>query len=159
MKTFLLICATTMSLGFNTAMAVGANKAHMVFTPEEMTWVDGPEALPGTKMVILEGDPTKAGPFTMRIKAPAQYKIPAHTHPGTEHVTVMQGTFYMGSGSKLDESKGTKLTTGSFVVIPKNAHHFAWMGDEETIIQLHGVGPWGITFLDQNDDPRKSKKK
>lgn len=156
MTTALLLGASPLS-----AMEQQNNKdeknQHIMLTPDEFKWGKGPNALPsGIEMVVLEGDPTKEGPFTFRVKAPANYKIPAHWHPAIEHVTVLKGTIYMGEGDKLDESKGKKLKEGSFVAIPKESHHFAWTGDEEAIIQLHGIGPWGITYINPNDDPRNN---
>ncbi|MBS0289542.1 MAG: cupin domain-containing protein [Proteobacteria bacterium] len=131
----------------------------MDITPHEINWIEGPNNLPsGTKMAVLEGDPSKFGPFTIRIKMPAQYKIPAHWHPVIEHVTVLQGNFYMGYGDKFDETKGKQLPIGSFSVIPEKIHHFIWSGDEEVIVQLHGIGPWGITYINPDDDPRKTEK-
>ncbi len=123
--------------------------------PQEMTWTAGPPSLPpGAQVVMLEGNPAKAEPLTMRLKFPAGYKIPPHTHPAIEHVTVLSGTFHMAAGEKFDESKGKRLPAGSFAVMPVQAPHYAW-ASEETVIQLHSVGPWGITYLNPADDPRK----
>lgn len=143
--------------------ALAATKAekhdHLIITPEEFTWVDGPEGLPkGAKMVVLQGDPSKAGPFALRLKVPANYKIQPHWHPAIEHVTILQGTFHMAGGDKFDESKGKALPPGSFAVMPIKMHHYAWAGDEEVTFQLHGVGPWGITYLNPKDDPRNQKQ-
>ncbi len=157
-RVYCLIAATT--LCFSTAlMAQNDADKHTAITPQEFVWVDGPDGLPaGAKMVILEGNPSKVGPFTMRVKAPANYKIPAHSHPAIEHVTVLQGSLHMGVGDKLDETKGKELSVGSFAVMPTHMHHYAWTGNEEVIIQLHGIGPWGIAYINPNDDPRKNKK-
>ncbi len=157
-----LIAIATLCLGFTSLIAQEDNKiknenAHVMITPEELVWIDGPDGLPsGAKMVVLEGNPSQPGPFTLRIKIPANYKIPAHWHPAIEHVTVLQGTLFMGDGDKLDESKGKKLSAGSYAVMQVNTHHFAWTGADEAIIQLHGVGPWGITYINPLDDPRKN---
>ena len=163
-KVHYLLAVTTLCLGFNSAMAEGNKeqdkKIQTALTPEEFNWVSGPDALPkGARMVVLEGDPSKSGPLTVRIKIPANYKIPAHTHPTVEHVTVLQGTLYIGEGDKLDENQGTALTPGSFAVIPKKVHHFARTGKKEVIMQLHGMGPWGIEYISSSDDPRKNKNK
>jgi quercetin dioxygenase-like cupin family protein len=90
----------------------------------------------------------------MRLKLPANYRIPAHWHPADEHVTVLSGTFHMGMGDKLDTAKGKALGVGSFALMPAKARHFAYT-NEETIIQLHGMGPWGINYVNPADDPRK----
>ena len=90
----------------------------------------------------------------MRLQLPANYRIPAHWHPADEHVTVMSGTLTMGMGDKLDETKGTPLTAGSFALMPSKMNHFAF-AKAATVIQLHGMGPWGITYVNAADDPRK----
>ena len=96
----------------------------------------------------------QATPFTFRLKLPADYKIPAHWHPAIEHVTVISGTFNMGTGDKLDATKTKALSAGSVAIMPPKTNHFAWT-KEETVVQVHGVGPWGITYVDPADDPRK----
>jgi quercetin dioxygenase-like cupin family protein len=134
-----------------------SSQAHIMVRANDMTWVDGPPSLPaGAKSAVIEGNPTKAGLFTMRVKIPANYRIPAHWHPADEHVTVISGTFHMGMGDKLDTSAGRALPAGSFAVMPATSRHFAYT-NEETVIQLHGVGPWGITYVNPADDPRSPK--
>lgn len=157
----ILFISSTAGMAATQPSGKGASKStHIMVVPEEFKWVDGPEGLPpGAKMVLLEGNPAASGPFAMRIKVPGGYKIPAHWHPTIEHVTVLKGTFFMGEGDKLDESKGKELPAGSFIVMPKKMHHFAWSGNDEAIIQLHAIGPWGITYIDSKDDPRKNKAK
>ena len=128
---------------------------HVFVTPGDLTWQDGPPSLPpGAQFAVIEGDPKKEGLFTMRLKLPANYRIPAHWHPADEHVTVISGTFNMGTGDALDTNNGQALPTGSFALMPAQMHHFAWTM-EETVVQLHGVGPWQINYLNPADDPRK----
>ena len=109
---------------------------------------------PGSQQGAVVGDPKEAGGYVLRTKLPANTKVPAHTHPNDENVTVVSGTFHIGVGEKLDESKGQTVKAGGFVHIPKGVQHFAWTS-EETVIQLHGVGPAGVTFVNPADDPRK----
>jgi quercetin dioxygenase-like cupin family protein len=128
---------------------------HLMILPDDMKWTAGPASLPpGAQVMMLEGNPAKAEPLTMRLKFPAGYKIAPHTHPAIEHVTVLSGTFHMGAGENFDQQKGKSLPVGSFVVMPSGAPHFAW-ASEETVIQLHSVGPWGVTYVNPADDPRK----
>src|SRR3970040_2185671 len=83
---------------------------HIMVVPTDITWKDGPASLPkGVKSAVVEGDPTKAGPFTMQLKLPANYKVPPHWHPAIEHVTVLSGSFHMGLGEVVDESQARKL--------------------------------------------------
>jgi quercetin dioxygenase-like cupin family protein len=132
-----------------------ASPSHVMAAPGDLKWADGPPSLPaGSKAAVLEGDPAKPGLFTLRLQVPANYRIPAHWHPADEHVTVISGTFYMGMGDKLDESKGKALASGSFAWMPPKTNHFAFT-KTETVIQLHGMGPWGITYVNPADDPRK----
>src|SRR5438105_4487223 len=80
---------------------------HIVVTPADLKWVDVPPGLPpGAKMAVLEGDPTKKGNFTVRMQAPAGYKIPPHSHPTAEHITVISGTMNFGAGDHFDEAAG-----------------------------------------------------
>lgn len=145
-------------LGGPVARGQEANPAapvHVMVSPGDLQWSDGPPSLPaGAKFAVIEGDPKNAGLFTMRLKLPPNYRIPAHWHPADEHVTVLTGTFHMGIGDKLDVTKGRGLGVGSFAVMPAKARHFAW-ADEETVIQLHGLGPWGINYVNPADDPRR----
>jgi len=130
---------------------------HIMVKPENVKWVDGPPSLPaGAKFAVIEGDPKVAGLFTMRLAFPAGYKIPAHSHPADEHITVISGTFLMGLGDKFDDVKLQALTIGSFGVMLTGTKHFA-MTNEETIVQLHGMGPWGINYVNPDDDPRKKQ--
>jgi quercetin dioxygenase-like cupin family protein len=126
-----------------------------IYPAAEIKWQPGPPSLPsGAKVAVLEGDPTKEGPFTMRLMFPDGYKIPPHTHPKTERVTVISGMLNLGMGEKFDESAGHQLPAGTFGFWPAGMKHFAWASGE-TIIQLHGIGPWVINYLNPADDPRK----
>src|SRR6266550_8833855 len=88
-----------------------AKSEHVMFAATDLKWGDGPPALPaGAKIAVLTGDPGKAGPFTIRLKFPAGYKVPPHTHPTVENVTVVSGTIGLGSGAKFDEAAAHELT-------------------------------------------------
>ncbi|HZO83670.1 MAG TPA: cupin domain-containing protein [Verrucomicrobiae bacterium] len=129
----------------------------VVCTPDQIKWQDGPPSLPrGAQFALLEGDPAKEGPFTMRLRLPDGYKIPPHTHPKVEHVTVISGMFNFGMGSKFDQSATQPMPAGTFAYWPAGMKHFVWARGE-TIVQLHGIGPWSIEYLNPSDDPRKSK--
>lgn len=118
-------------------------------------WTDAPPSMPpGAQIAVIEGDLKKAEPFAFRLKLPANYKIAPHTHPAIEHVTVLSGTFYMGAGDQLELEKAVALTPGSFAAFQPGHSMFAWT-EEETVVQVHGVGPWGINYINPVDDPRK----
>jgi quercetin dioxygenase-like cupin family protein len=131
---------------------------HVVMTPGDIKWGDAPPNLPaGAKIAVLQGDPGKPGPFTIRLKLPNGYKVAAHWHPMAEYLTVLSGTFYIGTGDKLDESKGTALSPGGFLGMPAKMRHYAWTKGE-TEIEVHGNGPFKIVYVNPADDPSKGAK-
>lgn len=153
----LLLAALTLSAGIATAQDSPAkNDSHaIVALPDQVTWGPAPPALPpGAKVAVLEGNPSEAGPFTMRVLLPSGYRIPPHYHPVVEHVTVVKGTFKVGMGDKYDPSALTPLPTGAFAALQPGTRHFA-EAQGETIVQLHGVGPWGLIYVNPADDPRQ----
>src|SRR5262249_24630922 len=127
---------------------------HLMMTPADLQWADVPSLPPGAKVAVIQGPLNETVPFTFRLKFPADYKIPAHWHPAIEHVTVISGTLNMGTGDKLDTTKTKPLSAGSVAIMQPKTHHFGWTKDE-TIIQVHGVGPWAINYVNPADDPRK----
>jgi hypothetical protein len=127
---------------------------HIMINNDEMEWKNGPASLEeGSQYALIEGDWTKEGPFTARLKLPADFKISPHWHPAIEHVTVIEGSFYMGTGRKFNRDNAKKLTIGGFAAMPIEFVHYAFT-TEETIVQLHGIGPWGINYVNEDDDPR-----
>jgi quercetin dioxygenase-like cupin family protein len=129
-----------------------------LYPPAAIEWKAGPAALPpGAKMAVLEGDPTKEGPFVVRFQFPEGYHVPPHTHPKTERVTVIAGALYLATGEALDRNSAKKLPAGSFGYWPAGMKHAAW-SEGETVIQLHGTGPWQINYVNPADDPRNAKK-
>jgi hypothetical protein len=134
-----------------------ADKDHGVVTPDGIKWVDGPASLQKrAKMVILEGDPSKDGPFVMRVKLPDGFRIMPHTHPKVERVTVISGTLYLGRGATFDAQAAKAMPAGSYGRTGPGMKHFAWVKGE-TILQVHGTGPWAIDYVNPEDDPRKQK--
>ena len=127
---------------------------HRMILPNDLKWSDVPSLPPGAKIAVIEGPMSEAVPFTVRLKLPANYRIPAHWHPAVERVTVLSGTFYMGVGDKLDTQSSMALTPGSIMILQPKTHHFAW-NKEEVVVQLNGVGPWGVTYVNAADDPRQ----
>ena len=155
----LLLAVVFLSAPFVRAQEQVSKKAeadHIMVVPKDLTWKDGPASLPkGVQSAVIEGDPTKPGPFTMRLKLPANYKVPPHWHPAIEHVKVISGSFSMGLGEVFDEAKATKLPVGGFATMQIGTRHFA-LTKEGATVQLHGIGPWGINYVNPSDDPRNS---
>ena len=155
MKTkFALLFLTLALFCLGASAAFAQSDGHVMVKPGDLKWADVP-ALPGAKMTVIEGPLDKEGaPITFRIKFPGDYKIPAHWHPTAEHVTVLSGTLNLGTGDKLDRAKTTPLPAGGFGIMPAKMHHFGWTKGE-TVVQVHGTGPWALTFVDPADAPKK----
>jgi len=135
-----------------------AKSEHVMYNAADLKWADAPPALPaGAKIAVLEGDPGKAGLFTIRLQMPAGYKIPAHTHPTAEHVTVISGISQFGMGPKWDSAATHEMTAGGFVTMPAGMQHFAGT-TSGCIVQVHAMGPFEITYVNPADDPRGPKK-
>jgi quercetin dioxygenase-like cupin family protein len=132
-----------------------AEAAHSkMLSSDELKWADAPSVGPGAKIAVIEGPLDKPVPFTFRLKLPANLKVAPHTHPAFERVTVLSGTFHFAHGERYDESKTRPLKPGDVAIMPPGAPMFGYTR-EETVIQLHGVGPWGIAYLNPADDPRR----
>ena len=130
---------------------------HTIVQSDGLKWGPGPAALPkGAQIAPLYGDPSKEGAYAYRLKLPAGYKVAPHMHPNDENVTVMSGTFHIGMGDTLDEKKTEPIKAGGVLLMPKGMHHFAYF-PVETVIQSNGVGPAGITYINDKDDPRKTQ--
>ena len=140
-------------------VATAPASGEMGFYPSaEIKWKDGPGSLPaGAKFAMLEGDPTKEGPFVMRLWFPDGFRIQPHWHPKVERVTIISGTLNLGMGEKFDKSATRELTAGTFGFWPAGMRHFAW-AKGDTVLQLHGTGPWIITYVNPADDPRNARK-
>lgn len=132
--------------------AVAQHKGHHFVAANDIKWGTTP-SLPGAKFAVLEGPMNEAVAFTARIQLPAGYKIPPHHHSGIEHVTVISGEFAMAPGEEFDASKLTKLAPGDLAIMQPKTPHFA-MATKPTQIQIHGVGPWTLTYVNPKDDPR-----
>jgi quercetin dioxygenase-like cupin family protein len=126
---------------------------HVMVKPADLQWADVPSLPPGAKSTLIEGKLDQPVPFTLRLQFPANYQVPAHWHPAIEHVTVLSGAINMGVGDKLDTTKTTALPAGSMAIMQPNTHHFVWTA-EGAIVQVHGVGPWAINYVNPADDPR-----
>jgi len=130
---------------------------HAMVNEGDIAWKDGPPSLPkGSQMSVLYGDPTKDGIFVMRLKFPADYKIPPHTHPTDEVVTVVSGAVNFGMGATFDPAKTTAVSAGGVVAMPPGMQHYVQVG-QETVVQLSTRGPWNIAYVNPADDPRKSQ--
>lgn len=108
---------------------------------------------------MVSGDPDKTGaPFVMRMRYRGVVRVPPHWHPTDEHITVLTGTFMVGMGERFDESAATQMSAGAYVKVPAKMPHYAW-SKGDTLVQVHGLGPFSINYVNPADDPNKADKK
>jgi quercetin dioxygenase-like cupin family protein len=120
----------------------------------DITWSPAPPFFPkGAQFTVLHGDPSKDGVYTVRLSMPAGYYIAPHFHPTDEEVTIISGALRLGMGDVEDSTKAVTLKAGGFVTAGANMHHFA-RAMEPTVVQVHGMGPFAITYVNAKDDPR-----
>lgn len=123
------------------------------YNTSTIKWGDAPPSLPkGAKAAVLYGDPTKSGSYVVRLKMPPGYKVPPHWHTLAENVTVISGSVYIGHGDTFDMRTAHELKVGGFHSIAPQEHHYAF-SKHGAILQIHGDGPFNITYLNPADDP------
>ena len=129
--------------------------SHILRTAAEIKWGVPPPVLPkGAMLAVVSGDPGKPGPYAVRLKMPAGYRIAPHWHPTDEHVTVLSGTFALGMGDKFDKAALKDLSSGGYGLMPAEMRHFA-LARTSAIVQVHGTGPFVLNYVDPADDPSK----
>lgn len=128
-------------------------EGHIMVMPSDLVWRDVPSLPPGAQIAVIEGNLMEAEPYTFRLRLPAGYKVPVHTHPVVERVTVISGTFSLGIGDKFDPEKTMELTPGSVAIMEKGVPMFAFTKGG-TVIQIHGTGPWGLNYVYPEDAPK-----
>ena len=140
---------------FNADASGVAPAPQVIAAANTLKWGDAPPVLPkGAKMAVVAGDPGKAEMFALRLQLPAGYKIAPHWHPTDEHVTVLSGTFGLGMGDKFDQVQN--LPQGGYAVLPATMHHYA-SAVTATTVQVDGMGPFVINYVNAADDPSKAK--
>jgi len=147
--------ATVLALGAAGAVAAAGDMpgkdGFVSIKSSQIKWADAPSVGPGAKLAVLEGNPKAAAPFTMRLKLPPNTKVPVHTHPAVERVTVLSGAFHFAVGDKFEPDRTETYRPGDGFIVPAGMPMFGYTKAEETVIQLHGVGPWGMNYLDAAD--------
>jgi hypothetical protein len=155
----LIILSSAALLPGAPAFAADAGSELMIMNTEQTKWTAGPPFLPkGVQLAVLSGDPGKAGPFTLRLNMPVGYKIPPHWHSKDENVTVISGVLHLGMGDTMDTAKAHTLKAGGFHNILAKVHHYAF-APGGAVVQIHGVGPFDIVYINPADDPRKAAAK
>ncbi|MFZ5479834.1 MAG: cupin domain-containing protein [Myxococcota bacterium] len=131
------------------AIALAADLVQLA--PADLRWGPSPPSVPpGAKAAVLEGDPKAAGTFTMRMELPPGYRVPQHTHAADERVTVLAGSVTV----TLERGASKTFPAGSFYLTPTPVKHTV-STDSGATIQITGMGPWSIEYVDPKDDPRK----
>jgi quercetin dioxygenase-like cupin family protein len=159
MKKIVSVMTALAILGGGARMLAQAHTAHVIQTPAEAAWGPAPPIIPaGAQIAVLSGDPGKPVPYAVRLKFPANYAIPAHSHPTDENVVVTTGALTFGMGDKLAKgASGNKtLAVGGYALMPANMNHFAYTTSETTIV-LYGIGPVEFRYVNPADDPRNVK--
>jgi quercetin dioxygenase-like cupin family protein len=134
----------------------GGAPAHVMLLPDAIQWGPFPAGGPGAQLAVVFGDPGKTGPFIIRIKTPDGFRIPPHWHPMDEHITVISGTLALGMGEKFAEKALQDLPAGSYARMPKKMPHFG-QSRGETVVQVGGMGPFKVIYVNPADDPLKKK--
>ena len=129
-------------------------EGHIMLDPRELEWQDIASMAPPAQIALIEGDPGSEGPFTFRLRLPPDYRIEPHVHPEYERVTVISGELHFAHGETFDRDQTRPLGTGAVAIMPPGEPMFGYT-ERETIIQLHGNGPWGIEYINPEDDPRQ----
>ena len=127
-------------------------------SPSADKWGPAPAIFPaGAEMAVMQGDPGSNNLFTVRLRFPNGYRIPPHTHPTDEHVTVISGTFLVGMGNTMEKTGLTTLHAGGFVTAPANQAHYA-TAKGRTVVQVHAMGPFAMTYVNPADTPAAAKR-
>jgi quercetin dioxygenase-like cupin family protein len=153
MKPIVVAVAACALLGAG-APTLASDQHHSVVPADAIKWGPAPASLPpGAQAAVLLGHPAKEGPFVLRLKFPAGFVIPSHRHSKDELVTVISGAMVITAGEKLDR-QAKSLPPASFIHLPAGMAHYAW-AKAESVVQINGVGPFDVTYLNPADDPRK----
>jgi ketosteroid isomerase-like protein len=141
----------------NADAPTAVSSAAVAMPAASIKWMDAPPFLnPGAKLAVISGDPSKPEPFTIRLQMPNGYKIAPHTHPTDEHVTVMSGTFAAAMGKTWDDKALGDFAAGSYANMAATMPHYA-QAKGATVVQVHGVGPFVVDYVNPADDPSKKK--
>ena len=153
---WILALAPALTFASGVVLASGAGAEHAMVKASETKWGDPPPFLPkGAQFAVLSGDPGAAGPFAIRIKMPAGYRVGRHWHPTDEEVTIIEGDFHLSMGDA-GSTHDADFGSGDYVNLPAKMQHEA-TSKRGAVVQVNGTGPFEITYVDAKDDPRKAK--
>ena len=153
-KRMLVLCAVALVAIAGTAIGQGGS-THVMTKPSELKWGPPPPVFDkAATFTVVSGDPGKSGLFVVRLQMPAGFKIAPHWHPTDEHVTVLEGTFALGMGETFDTAAMKELPAGGYALLPAEMRHYA-MAKTKATVQVHGMGPCQLTYVNPADDPSK----
>jgi quercetin dioxygenase-like cupin family protein len=154
MRRIFALTLTSLVLAAPHGISQTAAPAHVLLSPADFKWGAGPPALPpGMSQVALYGDPTQPGPFGVRVRVPAGYRVPPHWHPTAEHLTILSGEVAFGMGESFDESTMKTLTGEGYAVMPAEMRHYV-KAKTASVFEVHALGPFVLTYVNPKDDPR-----
>jgi len=136
------------------APIASAEEAHQVVLAENLKWSTVPTLPKGSEIAVLAGDPAADGLFVLRVRSPEGTVFAPHWHSQAEQVTVIEGTFHVGKGEQLDRSAADAVPAGGFFMMPREMRHFGWV-EGTTVLQVAGMGPFDINYVNPMDDPSK----
>ena len=164
LKQFIFCLAMALCLNSITAIAQTAGNGQLRMTPREIaatkstgTKAPGSSNLSAVQVIVIHGNPSKKGLYTILLKVSANTKIAAHLHPDERMATVLSGTWYFGYGNQFDQSELKKLPAGSVYSEVQDQNHFAMTKNEAVIVEITGYGPSGVTYINPADDPDNKK--
>jgi len=121
---------------------------------EDINWKPFAAFPPPVRLAVIVGNPSEAGPYTIRVRVPRGVKLMPHRHPEDRVYTVISGVFYIGLGEDFDPNKLNAYPPGSVIVLPGNTSHFHWAKSSEYVTQVTAIGPLGLDYVSASDDPR-----
>lgn len=159
MHTFVTLISVFLSLTVFSLPAMATDMpyrgdGHIMINPDDLAWGPVASMADGAEIAVIEGSLSEAEAFTFRLRMPANYRIEPHIHPAYERVTVLRGELCFGHGEHFDKDTMQRLVSGSVAIMAPGEPMYGLTGDEKTVIQLHGTGPWGIEYINPDDDPR-----
>ena len=144
---------------FSAGLASGATAGalydgdHLMVDPDDLEWHPVGSMGEGAEIAFIEGDLGEEEPFTFRLRLEDGYEILPRVHPAYERGTVLEGTLHFAHGEEFDRDATQALEPGSSFIMPPGDPMFGY-AEGEVVFQLHGTGPWGIEYVDPDDDPR-----
>ena len=130
--------------------------SHDIVPPDQLVWKP---LIPGAEMAVVFGDlDKKGGLYVIHIRSKGEVKVPPHWHVTDEHLTVLEGSFWIGAGEQFDASKLREMKVGAHAMMPAGVRHFS-LTKADNVIELFGEAPFVVNFVNPEDDPRRAKSK